>query len=113
MIRVIVSCGPASAFKKRSLVPEGPHVLTTTSNDKNRKWMWYSLAAIAAPQFYFVRELLAAFAMFALVFAATAAVIACAYMLYLGGAAAAARLAPSRHPVMPIALGNKTSQGAS
>jgi hypothetical protein len=88
-------------------------VLTTTSKDKNRKWMWYSLAAIAAPQFYFVRELLAAFAMFALVLAAIAVVPVCAYMLYCGWEAAAARLAPSRHPVLPMALGNKTGQGAS
>ena len=37
------------------------------TSDKSRKWMWWFLGILAAMQLYFVRELLAAFALFALV----------------------------------------------
>ena len=37
--------------------------------DKSRKWMWWFLAIVGAMQLYFVQELLAAFALFAAVFA--------------------------------------------
>ena len=46
------------------------------TKDKSRKWMWWFLGIIGAMQLYFVRELLAAFALFALGFAAIASVIA-------------------------------------
>ena len=40
------------------------------NKDKGRKWMWWFLGVLAALQLYFVRELLAAFALFAVGFAA-------------------------------------------
>src|SRR5215471_9234247 len=42
------------------------------NKDKSRKWMWWLLGSITALQAYFVRELLAAFALFALGFLAIA-----------------------------------------
>ena len=39
------------------------------TRDSGRKWMWWILGAVVAFQLYFVRELLAAFALFALGFA--------------------------------------------
>ena len=42
------------------------------NKDKSRKWMWWFLGIVVAFQLYFVRELLAAFALFAVVFAAIA-----------------------------------------
>jgi hypothetical protein len=51
------------------------------SKDKFRKWMWIGLAVTASLQFYFLRELLAAFALFFLVFGLFAGVIATFYML--------------------------------
>ncbi len=33
------------------------------NKDKSRKWMWWFLGVVAALQVYFVRELLAAFAL--------------------------------------------------
>ena len=41
----------------------------TKTSDKSRKWMWWFLAVGVALQMYFVRELLAAFALFAAGFA--------------------------------------------
>lgn len=51
------------------------------TKDKYRKWMGISLAVLASLQLYFVRELLAAFALFILVFGLLGAVIAGVYML--------------------------------
>jgi len=51
------------------------------TKDNGRKWMWRFLAVLVALQLYFVRELLAAFALFALAFAAIAFVIVSLYML--------------------------------
>jgi hypothetical protein len=53
----------------------------TKSKDNLRKWMWLLLGVVAALQLYFVRELLAAFALFVLVFGAIAGVIVSFYML--------------------------------
>lgn len=47
---------------------------TGMKQDRARKWMWSFLAAIVAVQMYFVRELVAAFFLFALVFAVLATV---------------------------------------
>jgi hypothetical protein len=71
--------------------------------DKSRKWMWWFLAVVVALQLYFVRELLAAFALFALGFAAIAFVIASLYMLQKGWEVAVARVADSQHPVVNLA----------
>jgi len=70
------------------------------AKDNSRKWIWWFLGMIGAMQLYFVRELLAAFALFALGFAAIAAVVGAIYMLHSGWAVAVERLAESRHPVV-------------
>ena len=70
------------------------------TKDKSRKWMWWFLGIIGAMQLYFVRELLAAFALFALGFAAIASVIGALYLIHAGWAVAVERLAESKHPVV-------------
>jgi len=70
------------------------------TRDKSRKWMWLFLGAIGAIQLYFVRELLAAFALLALGFGIVAFVIAALYMLHTGWAVAVERFAESKHPVV-------------
>jgi predicted membrane protein len=71
--------------------------------DNSRKWMWWFLGIIAALQLYVVRELLAAFALFAMAFAAIAFVIASLYMLQKAWEAGVARLAASQHPLLNLA----------
>lgn len=71
--------------------------------DNSRKWMWWFLGIVAALQLYVVRELLAAFALFAMAFAAIALVIASLYMLQKVWEVGVARLAASRHPVVNLA----------
>ena len=73
------------------------------TQDKSRKWMWWFLAAVVALQLYFVWELLAAFALFAIGFAAIALVISSVYMLQKGWEVAIARLADSGHPAVSMA----------
>src|SRR5258705_11162592 len=73
------------------------------TKDNGRKWMWRFLAVLVALQLYFVRELLAAFALFALAFAAIAFVIVSLYMLQKGWEVAVARVADSSHPVVNFA----------
>ncbi|HEV2197190.1 MAG TPA: hypothetical protein VGR55_16520 [Candidatus Acidoferrum sp.] len=68
--------------------------------DKDRKWMWWLLGSIAALQLYFVRELLAAFALFALGFLAIAGAIIGLYALHRAWAVTVDRVADSRHPVI-------------
>jgi hypothetical protein len=71
-----------------------------TSNDKGRKWMWMFLAALVSLQIYFVWELLAVFALFAVGFAVIAFVVGSLYMLHRGWALAVDRIADSQHPIM-------------
>ena len=73
------------------------------TKDKGRKWMWWFLGVLAALQLYFVRELLAAFALFAMAFAAIAFVIVSLYMLQKGWEVAVGRVADSSHPVVNYA----------
>src|SRR5260370_35018214 len=73
------------------------------TKDNGRKWMWRFLAVLAALQLYFVRELLAAFALFALAFAAIAFVIVSLYMLQKSWEVAVARVAQSSHPAVNFA----------
>jgi hypothetical protein len=73
------------------------------NKDNSRKWMWWFLAVVVALQLYFVWELLAAFALFALGFAAIAFVVASLYMLQKGWEVAVARVADSNHPVVNMA----------
>ena len=80
--------------------------------DNGRIWLWGFLAVIALAQLYVVRELLAAFALFALGFAALAFVVASLYMLQKSWELAVARLAALRHPVISIAgVANMASAG--
>jgi hypothetical protein len=73
------------------------------TKDNGRKWMWRFLGVLVALQLYFVRELLAAFALFALAFAAIAFVIVSLYMLQKSWEVAVARVADSNHPVLNFA----------
>jgi hypothetical protein len=70
------------------------------TKDKSRKWMWGFLAGVVALQMYFVWEVLAALALFAVGFAAIAAVIGSLYMLQRVWVVAVERIANSQHPVM-------------
>src|SRR5258705_13501094 len=73
------------------------------TKDNGRKWMWRFLGVLVALQLYFVRELLAAFALFALAFAAIAFVIVSLYMLQKSWEVAVARVAQSSHPAVNFA----------
>jgi len=70
------------------------------NKDKSRKWMWWLLGSIAALQAYFVRELLAAFALFVLGFVAVAVLIGSLYALQRVWAVTVDRVADSGHPVV-------------
>ena len=70
------------------------------TKDSSRKWMWWFLGVVLAMQLYFVRELLAAFALFVLGFSAIAFVLGALYMLYQGWAFAVESLATSQHPAV-------------
>src|SRR5437899_10579162 len=73
------------------------------NKDKSRKWMWWFLGVVAALQVYFVRELLAAFALFAMGFAAVALAMGSLYMLHRTWATAVERAADSKHQAMVAA----------
>ena len=68
------------------------------TNDKARKWMWWFLGTLALLQVYFVQELLAAFALFAIGFVAIGLVIGSLFMLHRGLAITVDRVADSGHP---------------
>lgn len=68
-----------------------------TKRDKDRKWMWWLLASIVALQIYFVQELLAAFALFAMAFLAIAGATVSVYMLHRAWAVTVDRVADSQH----------------
>jgi apolipoprotein N-acyltransferase len=67
------------------------------AKDSLRKWIWWFLGGIAALQLYFVRELLAAFALFALGFIAIGLCVATFYFLLKGWAAGVGWLADSQN----------------
>jgi hypothetical protein len=71
--------------------------------DKSRKWMWWFLAIVGAMQLYFVQELLAAFALFAAVFAVIGGLVAGGYLLHKGWVVAVERVAESGHPLVSMA----------
>src|SRR5260370_9787323 len=71
--------------------------MANRAKDSWRKWMWVLLGVIAAPQLYFVRELLAAFALFALGFAGIAVCLASLYLAQKGWESGVARLAASQN----------------
>lgn len=62
--------------------------------------MWWLLGLVAAFQLYFVRELVAAFALFALVFAVIGGFIGVLYLVQKAWSAAVVRAADSQHPAM-------------
>ena len=72
-------------------------------NDNRRVWLWAFLVVLVLSQLYFVRELLAAFAIFAIGFAVIAFLVVTLYMLQKSCELAVARLAALRQPVMTIA----------
>ncbi len=61
------------------------------------KWAWCLSGAAVAWQFYFVRELIVAFALFAIGFAAVALVFGSLYTLRKGWEMAVARLVGRQH----------------
>ena len=63
-----------------------------TEGKNRKKWAWWLLIATVGSQFYFVRELVAALAFFAIGFAAIAVVILNLYMLQKGWKAVVERL---------------------
>jgi len=71
-----------------------------SKKDKNRKWIYWFLGVIAAMQLYFVRELLAAFAIFILGFAVIGIAIGTLYFTQKVWESGVARLAASQHPVV-------------
>ncbi len=71
-----------------------------SKKDTNRKWIYWFLGIIAAMQLYFVRELLAAFAIFILGFAVIGVAIGTLYLTQKVWESAVARLAASRHPAI-------------
>jgi hypothetical protein len=85
----------------------------TKLKDNGRIWLWGFLAVIVMSQVYVVQELLAAFVLFALGFAAIAFVVAGLYMLQHCWELAVARLADIRQPVMNVASVSRESQKAA
>ena len=71
--------------------------------DKGRKWMWSFLGAVMAFQVYFVRELLAAFALFAMGFAVIAALFTCFYLFQRAWEAGLARAQQHSAPLLNVA----------
>lgn len=67
-----------------------PKALSERLRDKkNRKWLWIALAAVVAFRTYYVKEMLAAFILFAVLFAITTVVVGVLYALDLAGQRAA------------------------
>lgn len=70
------------------------------NKDNSRKWMWWFLGIVLAMQLYFVRELLAAFALFVLGFGVLTLFVVALYMLHHGWAVAVEGLAASQNPAV-------------
>jgi len=85
----------------------------TNLKDNDRKWLWGFLAVIVMSQLYFVQELLAVFALFALGFAVIASVVASLYVLQHCWELAVVRLADIRRPVMNVAPVSREDQKAA
>ena len=73
------------------------------NKDVNRKWMWWFLVALVALQIYFVRELLAAFALFAFGFAALAVAVTGLYLVQRAWEAGLVRAEQHSGPVLGFA----------
>ena len=85
----------------------------TKLKDNGRMWLWGFLAVIVISQLYVVRELLAAFALFALAFATIAIVVAGLYMLPHCWELAVVRLAVIRRPIMNVSPVSRENQKAA
>jgi hypothetical protein len=70
------------------------------TKDSSRKWMWMFLAGVVLVQMYVVWELLAVFALFAVVFGALASVVGGLYLVHRSWVSAVHTLAESQHPVL-------------
>ncbi|MEQ1353105.1 MAG: hypothetical protein ABLT11_03745 [Candidatus Acidiferrum sp.] len=75
----------------------------TKTSDNSRKWMWWFLAVGVALQLYFVRELLAAFALFAAGFAVIGLCIGALYLMQKAWEVGVARFADSQSPAASMA----------
>lgn len=75
--------------------------------------MWWFLGALAALQVYFVRELIAAFALFAAAFAAVTMVAFAVYVIRTGWEFAAARIGHGEQRVVSVVLREKAAQKAT
>jgi hypothetical protein len=85
----------------------------TKFKDNGRKWLWSFLAVLVMSQLYFVRELLAAFALFAVVFVMIALVVGSLYTLQNCWKLSVTRLAELRQPVMNMASVSRENQKAA
>jgi len=84
----------------------------TKLKGNGRMWLWGFLAVIVMSQLYVVRELLAAFALFALGFATIAFMVASLYLLRHYWELTMARLTDIRRPVMNVASVSRENQKA-
>jgi hypothetical protein len=94
---------PGPPLKNQEAVVQMNLATQANPNDNRRVWLWAFLAVLALSQLYFVRELLAAFVIFAIGFAVIAFLVVTLYMLQKSCELAVARLAALRHPVITIA----------
>jgi hypothetical protein len=91
----------------------GEAAVQTKRKDNGRRWLWVVLAVIVTSQLYVVQELLAAFALFTLGFAAIAFVAASLYMLQYCCELAVVRLAEIRRPAMNVPSVSPENQKAA
>jgi len=85
----------------------------TKLKDNGRMWLSGFLAVIVTSQLYVVRELLAAFALFALGFATIAFLVVSLYMLRHCWELTVARLSYIRQPVMNVPSVSRENQKAA
>jgi len=93
---------PAPVEKRIAVETVATAASATAGKDRWRDWLWGFLAVLCLSQFYFVRELVAAFALFVLAFGAIAAVVVGIYMLHKSWELVVARLAALRQPVLTV-----------
>lgn len=77
---------------------EAAKIAARTENTRRTR-LWWFLVLLVVSQLYFVRELVAALALFAIAFVAIAFVVASLYMLTQALALAVSRIAELRQPV--------------
>lgn len=92
---------------------EGMRLGGIMKKDTSRKWMWWFLIALAALQIYFVQELLAVYALFALGFVALALAVFSVYLVQKGWETVLARTERHSAPVLDIARRGLAFVGAA